>query len=79
MNTGVLTGTLGCYDIAVTVFANLLPGKSDRVRGHFGESISAVVTVLPETVRHENGAQYEENGQSRDENCGQPEEVFGVL
>lgn len=60
-NDDMLAQFLLIDHVGMAAFANLVPGMSDGPRCNFSNGRSAVVAVLPETLRHHRGSQNQEN------------------
>jgi hypothetical protein len=79
INASVFTGFFELENVLVANFAGLMASVDDRQSGDFGDGIAAVVAVFAEALRHEPGAEAEKEGDSYEEDGGDPDEVFRVL
>jgi hypothetical protein len=66
-------------DIRMAVFASLMASEAHRVGSDFGQGISAVVSILSETLRHKKRTNPQKPKDANDENRGQPKQVPCIL
>ena len=62
-------------DVRMAAFAGLVAGEIHRPRGNLGDGISAIVSILSETLRHKKRAHPEKHQDADHENRGQPKQV----
>ena len=75
----VLALILDLQHVRVAGLTGTVSGVGDRPGFDFTEGIAAVVTVLPETARHQRIAQEHEDDQTRNKEKGHPQQVFRIL
>lgn len=75
----VLATLLLFQDIRMAVFASPMAGVVHGTGCDFGHGISAVVSILSETLRHEERTHSDKRQADDDENSGQPKEVSGIF
>ena len=66
-------------DVRMAIFASLVAGEVHRTSGDFGEGISAVVSVLSETLRHQQCTHSHQRQAADQKNRGQSKEVSGIF
>jgi hypothetical protein len=66
-------------DIRMAVFAGLVTGVIHGTSGDFGWGISTVVSILSETLGHQEGTHSDKGQAADDEDSGEPKEVSGIL
>lgn len=75
----MLARFLRLRDIAMAILAGLMAGISDRTSGNLRQRVAAEMPVLPEAVRNQDGAHYQEDRQCRRKYRCHPEKMFGIL
>lgn len=75
----MLAALLLFQDLGMAVFAGPMAGKVHRASGDLGDGVSAVVSVLSETLRHKRRTHSQKHQATNDENNGQSKEVPGVF
>jgi predicted RNA methylase len=68
----MLAALLLFQNVRVAVFASLVAGVVHGTSGDFGYGISAVVSVLSETLRHKERTHSYKRQAANDENSGHP-------
>jgi len=67
------------HHVGVAGLASLVTGKGNRPGSYLGDGVTAVVSVLPKTARHESGSQDHKCNQSQYDDDREPDQVFSVL
>jgi hypothetical protein len=76
--TGMLAGIMHLGLLVVTHGALSAPRVGNRPRRNGGESVAAIMSILPEALRHHCGSNNQENNYSRQEDqCGS-DQVSGI-
>ena len=63
----------------MAVFADLVAGEVHRPGGYVRQGISAIVSILSETLRHKKGTHSQKRQADDDENKGYPKEMPGIF
>lgn len=66
-------------DIGMAGFADLMTGMRDRMGGSLGQSVAAIMAILPEAVRHDGCAQSNECRDGDHHNGDEAYQMLGVL
>ena len=75
----VFARLLDLENVGVAAFACFMPRVDDGQRSDFGNGVSAIVSVLAETLRDEPGSERQEQGNSSNEDGRDSDEMFYVL
>ncbi len=75
----MFTALLFFQDVSMTVFASLMTGEVHRTGSHLGHGISAVVSILSETLRHKKRAYPQERQADDDGNNSHSKKMPSVF